>query len=225
MNSTQRYPTTSMCASQEVSVYDTELLRAARAGSHAAFGELQKLYNRRLYRRILSITRNREDAEDALQDTFLRAYIALPSFEGRSQLSSWLTKIAINSALMVIRKRRARPEISIDQRPGSEDRGISYDVRDNAPDPEQICDQRERLNAILSEIKRLAPRLRTPLRVRLSQGRSMKEIARDLGISTAALKTRLHRARQRLGRSAILRSLSTKRTAPAQREVVVRAQN
>src|ERR1700733_10328562 len=91
---------------------DLELVAAARAGSNAAFEEIQSHYSRRLYRRIQSITKNHEDSEDALQDTFLRAYLALDSFEGRSQFASWLTRIAINSALMVLRRRRTRAEVS-----------------------------------------------------------------------------------------------------------------
>ena len=93
---------------------DLELVAAARIGSSAAFQELQSRYSRRLYRRIQSITRNHEDAEDALQETFLRAYLALDSFEGRSQFASWLTRIAINSALMVLRVRRRRAEVSLE---------------------------------------------------------------------------------------------------------------
>ena len=81
---------------------DLELVAAARAGSNAAFEELQSRHSRRLFRRINFITRNHEDAEDALQETFLHAYLALDSFEGRSQFASWLTRIAINSALMVL---------------------------------------------------------------------------------------------------------------------------
>src|SRR5215469_10970485 len=84
---------------------DAELLAALQAGSSAAFEELQKVYSNRLYRRILSITRNHADAEDALQDTFMRAFVGLDSFEGRSHLSTWSTRIAFNSALMVIRRR------------------------------------------------------------------------------------------------------------------------
>ena len=93
---------------------DLELVAAVRAGSNAAFEELESRYSHRLYRRIQSITRNHEDAQDALQETFLRAYLALDSFEGRSQFGSWLTRIAINSALMVLRKRRSRAEVSFE---------------------------------------------------------------------------------------------------------------
>src|SRR3954452_23188228 len=91
---------------QQVATRDQQLVLAAQSGSSAAFAEIRALYAQRLYRRIALIIRNREDAEDALQDTFLHAYLAIPTFEGRSSIYSWLTRIAINSALMVLRRRR-----------------------------------------------------------------------------------------------------------------------
>jgi RNA polymerase sigma-70 factor, ECF subfamily len=191
---------------QEPTARDEELLLAAKAGSHAAFEELQRTYSNRLYKRIVSITRNREDAEDALQDTFFRAYRALPLFEGRSKFSSWLTKIAINSALMAIRKRRARPETSFEQQPGAEDDSSYFDVRDSALNPEQICDQNQRSQAILLAIQRLGPKLRTPIGIWMSREHSMEDLAQHLGISLAAVKARLHRARKRLRRSPALRN-------------------
>src|SRR5580658_5431217 len=115
---------------------DLELVTAARAGSSAAFEELQSRYSRRLYRRIQSITRNHEDAEDALQETFLRAYLALDSFEGRSQFASWLTRIAINSALMVLRRRRRRAEVSFEPPSECGDASLTIDVQDTALNPE-----------------------------------------------------------------------------------------
>lgn len=207
MNSTQHYSPILQCVSQEAIARDEELLLAATAGSDAAFAELQNIYAHRLYKRILSITRNREDAEDALQDTFFRAYRALPSFQGRAKFSSWLTRIAINSALMVIRKRRARPEMSFEQQPGIEDDTPFFDVRDEALNPEELCDQKERSRAILHAIQRLNPKMRTPLHIWISQGRSIKEIAQDLGISSASVKSRLLRARKRLTQSPALCNL------------------
>ena len=123
---------------------DLELVAATRAGSNAAFEELQSRYSRRLYRRIQFITRNHEDAEDALQETFLRAYLALDSFEGRSRFASWLTRIAINSALMVLRKRRSRPEVQFEPLPDSGEPSQTVDVRDAALNPEQHYDLRQR---------------------------------------------------------------------------------
>ena len=89
---------------------EVEMMIAPGTGSTTAFNELQKVYSSRLFKTILRITKNWEDAEDALQDTFLRAYLALHGFEGRSSVYSCLTRIAINSALMVLRRRRSRPE-------------------------------------------------------------------------------------------------------------------
>jgi RNA polymerase sigma-70 factor (ECF subfamily) len=176
-----------------------ELVHAAKAGSHAAFGELQKIHSHRLYKRIVSITRSHEDAEDALQDTFLRAFLALPSFEGRSKFSTWLTRIAINSALMTIRKHRNRPEITtIDSRRGIEDDIAAFDVCDNDLDPEQFCDQKQRCYARMRAIQRLEPKLRVPMHILVSQEHSMKELAEHLRISVASVKARLHRARKRL---------------------------
>jgi RNA polymerase sigma-70 factor (ECF subfamily) len=199
MNSTQHYLSISTYRSQEeATARDEELVIAAKAGSHAAFGEIQNLYSHRLYKRIVSITRSREDAEDALQDTFLRAYRGLPSFEGRSKFSSWLTRIAINSALMAIRKRRARAEMSFHQQPGIEEDAPSFDIRDEALNPEELCDQKERSCAIHHAIQRLNPKMRAPLHIWISQEHSIKEIAHALGISTACVKSRIQRARKRL---------------------------
>lgn len=134
---------------------DQELLAALRGGSSIAFEKLEKLNAKRLYKRILSITRNREDAEDALQDTFMRAFLALDSFQGRSHLSTWLMTIAINSALMITRRRRrAYAELSLT--PPSE-LEADFDVRDSAPTPEEICDLKQRFERTFSAIERLDP--------------------------------------------------------------------
>jgi RNA polymerase sigma-70 factor (ECF subfamily) len=187
--------------SQDDSAGEIALVEAARAGCNAAFGELRNLYAHRLYKRILSITRNREDAEDALQDTFLRAYLALSTFEGRAKFSSWLTRIAINSALMTLRKRRMRSETSFEQHLDASEEVATFDVPDLAPDPEQACDQRQRSHAMRQAIECLGPHFRTPINIWLSHDYSVKDIAEHLGISVACAKTRLHRARKSLIRS------------------------
>jgi RNA polymerase sigma-70 factor (ECF subfamily) len=200
MNSTQRCLTASPCMNHKAAANDEELVLAAKAGSHAAFGELQKIYSHRLYKCIMSITRSREDAEDALQDTFLRAYLSLPSFEGRSRLSSWLTRIAINSALMTIRKRRSRSEIPFEQPVGLGEDSSPFDVRDTALNPEQLCDQNQRCERIQHAIHRLDPALRTTMFIRISKEKSVREVAHELDVSLASAKSRLHRARKRLTR-------------------------
>ncbi len=210
MNSAQYCLTSSPCVNQGNTTRDEDLLLAARAGSHAAFAELQKTYSRLLYNRILSITQNAEDAEDALQNTFICAYRGLPSFEGRAKFSSWLTRIAINSALLILRKRRIRPEISFDQQSGAEDDGPGLDVRDDALNPEQLYDQQQRCDAVARSIQRLNPKLRDVLSIRIFQDNSVEEIALSLGVSSASVKSRLHRARQRLVKSPVFSNYSTK---------------
>ena len=206
MNSDHCYSATLPGTNRESSIGESELVLAAKAGCHAAFGELLRAYSHRLYVRILSITRNPEDAEDALQDTFLRAYRALTSFEGRSQFSSWLTRIAINSALAILRRHRSRPEISFEQQPRQGDDFVSLDVPYDALNPEELCDQRQRSRKILYAIERLDPKLRLPLHIRISQEHSINEIAQALGISLASAKSRLYRARKRLMQSPALRN-------------------
>jgi RNA polymerase sigma-70 factor, ECF subfamily len=175
---------------------DEQLVSAARNGSPAAFAELQRIYSRPIFRTIMGITKNNEDAEDALQDTFLRAYASLQSFEGRSSFYSWLTRIAINSALMLLRKRRTRAEVSVEISPDGEE-SSTYEIRDPGLNPEQICDQQQRHMYMMRAIKRLEPTLRTAL-LMAAHDCSLKEIARTLKISEAAVKARLYRARQRL---------------------------
>ncbi|HVU46243.1 MAG TPA: sigma-70 family RNA polymerase sigma factor [Terracidiphilus sp.] len=206
MNSAERCLAISPNTAYETLARDEDLLRAAMGGSHAAFAELQKTYSHRVYQRILSITRNREDAEDALQDAFLSAYLALPSFEGRSKLSSWLTRIGINAALMILRRRRCRPETSFEQLQDFDGDCAYIEVRDDALNPEQLYDQQERCDAIRCALQRLDPKLRSAIGIWLSEEHSMKEIAQDLGLSVASVKARLHRARKRLLRSPALAS-------------------
>ena len=184
---------------------DTELISAALTGSSDAFAELQRLYSPQLYNTIFRITRNREDAEDVLQETFLRAYLALRNFEGRSSVYSWLTRIAINSALMLLRKRRNHPEVCFDLASEPENDVTYLEPEDPCLNPEQVCDQRQRCANIHSAIERLQASLREPLQTRMTHGSSLEEIARSLDITEAAVKARLHRARTKLNAAQSLR--------------------
>jgi RNA polymerase sigma-70 factor, ECF subfamily len=188
-------------ASTSVAQRDIDLLTQARAGSNAAFEEIQRFYSPRLYRRIHSITRNREDAEDALQDTFLHAFAALNSFQGKSQFSTWLTRIAINAALMTIRRRRSRPEVSFEQQSESGDDIASFDIVDVALNPEQFCLRKQQYCSMLRAIERLDPKSRSVVAFWVSKGCSMREAAHSLNLSLATVKSRVYRARKRLTRS------------------------
>jgi len=174
------------------------LVSAAQAGSSVAFAELREIYSRRVYRKLLSITKNREDAEDALQDAFLRAYIALHMFEGRSSFYSWFTRIAINSALITLRKRRAHPEVSFDHPQETDGENFAIEFKDAGPNPEQICVHRQRCARVLNAIWKLQPRLRQVIEMQMRQSWTVREIAQSLEISEAAVKSRLFRARKRL---------------------------
>ena len=179
-----------------------DLLIALRAGSSEAFERLRKLYSKRLYRRILSITGNHEDAEDALQDTFMRAFLAFKSFQGRSHVSTWLMRIAINSALLVLRRRRrVHAEVSLTLLAASDGEYQEFDIRDSAPTPEEICDLKQRLGRMFGAFDRLDPTSRSAIESQITDECSMKEIADTLDVSVAAVKARLHRARKRLVRS------------------------
>src|SRR5580693_7390065 len=111
------------------------LVVAVQAGVPGAFAQLYAIYSPRLYRTAFAITKNPEDAEDALQETFLRAHLKVHTFEGRSSIYSWLSRIAINSALMILRKRRARPEVLFDPQPDDRDEMIFFEPRDPGPSP------------------------------------------------------------------------------------------
>ena len=187
------------CHSNErVVAQNREIYSATPAGSAEAFAEFYPLYSRRLYRTIIAITKHSQDAEDALQETFLRAYLSFHTFEGRSNVYSWLTRIAINSALLILRKRRARPEILFDPQPEAHAETLCFEIQDSAPSPEKICDLRHRHATLLRAIRNLDAKLQRPLQLRMTNESSMKEIGQALNISEAAVKTRLHRARLRL---------------------------
>ena len=177
---------------------ESDLVSAVRTGSAGAFAQLHAMYSRCLYKKILAITKNPYDAEDALQETFLRAYSAIHAFEGRSNIYSWLTRIAINSALLILRRQRARAEILFDPQPNSGSDVHCFEIRDSAPNPEQVYDLHQRRFKLFRAIKDLNAQLRTPLEMQMTNGSRIKEIGRALNISEAAVKTRLHRARRQV---------------------------
>jgi RNA polymerase sigma-70 factor (ECF subfamily) len=177
-----------------------DLVSAARERSPEAFTKLHALYSRRLYKTIIAITRDPEDAEDALQATFLRAYLAIHTFEGRSHIYTWLTRIAINSARRIVQRRRARPEVLFDPQPQThrEVQAFFLEVKDSSPNPEQIYDVRQRHMRVLRGLRNLSPELREPIQMQVMQSFSLKDIGQALNLSEAAVKSRLHRARLRL---------------------------
>ena len=174
---------------------DEWLIAAAKDGNDDAFAALRDRHFRRILRTTYRITKNWEDAEDALQDAFLKAFTHLNEFEGRCSFSSWVTRIAINASLMILRKKRVIKELSIDA--GDDDCVLDdrWQLRDLREDPERCYSRHERADLLKRAIRRLPPNLRTALELQQAQEYSMREIADSLGISLAAVKARLFRAR------------------------------
>lgn len=156
------------------------------------------MYSKRIYKTALSITRNPHDAEEALQDTFLRAYVAIKKFEGKSKFYTWLTRIAVNSALAIVRKQRARSEVLFDPHPDNRYDAVAFEIKDSGPTPEELCLVRQRRQRTLRAIRRLRPHLRAPIRMLTMHGWSVSEISLALSISESAVKSRLYRARKQL---------------------------
>lgn len=194
---------------------EAELVAAAKGGHHAAFGELYARYAKRIYRATLRITKNHEDAEDAAQESFLSALVHMTSFDGRSSFSTWLTRIAINSALMKLRKNRTCPEISRDEPAGDREDFAPFDPVDPYPDPEQQFAQRQREGMVTGAVRNLRPALRQVIEMRRLQEFSMKETAQTLRISVPAAKSRLYHARMALRKMPALRSIGGRRVGRA----------
>lgn len=177
---------------------EQKLIRAGQRGDARAVEVLFQRYQRPLFQTALRVLGNTEDAEDALQDGYLSAYRNLKRFEGRSQFSTWLTRIVINAALMRRRSAKARPASSLDETPREGELSASERYADDSPNPEQVyagTELREMLDANLTE---LSPLLRTAFVLREMEGYSTGEAARKLGVTENTLKARLWRARHQL---------------------------
>jgi RNA polymerase sigma factor (sigma-70 family) len=173
------------------------LVLAACSGDPHAFVELSRPHSKRILLTLYRITRNWQDAEDALQEALMKAYLHLDSFQGKARFSTWFTSVAVNTALMSLRKRRGVLEITIDNT-GEVGRHNEWDIKDPRDNPEQCFERQQRANLIQSGILQLPAELRKVVELQHSRDLSNKEIARCLGISLAATKSRLLRARTAL---------------------------
>jgi RNA polymerase sigma-70 factor (ECF subfamily) len=174
------------------------LVAAAKGGDLSAFNELVSRYERKIFRLTMNITRNREDAEDAMQDAFLKSYSHLKDFEGTSRFYTWLVRIAANEALMRLRKRRPN-QFSIDEPITTDDEELMpREIEDWAPSPEQRYAQSEMQEILSSVIDELEPSFRTVFVLRDVENLSTEETAKIVGISVPAVKSRLLRARLKL---------------------------
>jgi len=188
-----------MAATTEAEVFDESgLVAKAREGDSGAFNELVTRYSRKIYRLAKHITQNDEDAEDVLQETFLKAFEHLSGFQGQSKFYTWIVRIAVNESLMKLRKRKSDRSVPLDE---PLDTGEDTVVREIAvwdENPEQKY-SREELGQILDEaVEGLKPVFRTVFVLRDIEELSTEETAEALGISIPAVKSRLLRARLQL---------------------------
>jgi len=177
---------------------DLALVQSAKDGDIAAFEQLIKRYDRNVFRIAQHITQNREDAEDVVQDAFLKAYQNLKQFQGNSKFYTWLVRIAVNEALMKLRKRKSSKTVSMDEDVETEDGSVPREVADWSPNPEQLFRQAELSDILAKTIQGLPTGFRTVFVLRDVEGLSTEETAETLGLSVPAVKSRLLRARLQL---------------------------
>lgn len=190
------------CSDDEISLKplaaaaDEALVAAAKSGDRIAFAELWGRHSNTAFKTAYRITRNPDDAEDVVQEAWMKAYVHLKTFDGRSKFSTWLIRIVINSALMTLRRKRARPETSIE----SEGDGLwqHFQFEDQAANVEELYTKHERAVLLRRAIYRLGPALRKVVEIHQLNDRSVKETADLAGISVTATKSRLLRARTKL---------------------------
>jgi RNA polymerase sigma-70 factor (ECF subfamily) len=177
---------------------ELQLVQAAKGGDVSAFEDLVKRYDRNVFRIAQHITQNREDAEDVVQDAFLKAYQNLGQFQGQSKFYTWLVRIAVNEALMRLRRRRPERMVSLDEDVKTEDDSVPREVADWSPNPEQQYSQAELKDILTRTIQGLPPSFRTVFVLRDVEGLSTEEAAEALDLSIPAVKSRLLRARLQL---------------------------
>lgn len=177
---------------------DVLLVNQARGGDVQAFEKLVRQYDRQVFRIAQHITQNREDAEDVVQDAFLKAYEKLDQFQGNSKFYTWLVRITVNEALMRLRKRRTGRMVSIDEDVETDEGSMPRDLADWSPDPEALYGQSEMAEILRKTIQGLPPGFRVVFVLRDVEGLSTEETAETLGLSVPAVKSRLLRARLQL---------------------------
>src|SRR5258707_2301376 len=176
---------------------DAVLVTATKNGESQAFEFLVKRHEAKAFARAFRITRNREDAQDVVQESFHKAFMHLDSFQAKSSFSTWFTRIVINEGLMCLRRNRARGASCLDAvRPESEDL-FPPEIPDGRANPEEIYEQLENERILCEAMNQLPAKLRTVVCLRLEE-RTVRETAEILGLGIGTLKARLFRARQKL---------------------------
>jgi len=186
-------PVSSLTASDEAI-----LVAQSREGDQRAFGELVRRYEGKIFRLAQHVTQNREDAEDVLQETFLKAYEHLDQFQGNSKFYTWIVRIAVNQALMKLRRRKTDKSVSLDETIDTGEDTIVREIAAWGEDPEQRFSREELADILNTAIQSLEPPYRSVFVLRDMDELSTEETAEVLGLSIPAVKSRLLRARLQL---------------------------
>jgi RNA polymerase sigma-70 factor, ECF subfamily len=184
---------TGFCFDEELS-----LIEACKGGDAAAFEQLIKRHTARVFSIAQHITHHREDAEDVVQDAFLKAFRNLSQFRGNSRFSTWLIRITVNESLMKLRRQRRHSEVSLDGPIENDESTIAFQLEDWGPNPEEIYRESELRTILKSELQELQASLRVVFVLRDIQGLSTEETAEVLELTPVAVKARLWRARLKL---------------------------
>jgi RNA polymerase sigma-70 factor (ECF subfamily) len=185
------------CATSRDKDSDGALVTDAKRGDTRAFEQLVSRHERRALATAQRITRNREDAEDVVQESFLKAFRHLAGFEEKARFSSWLTRIVMNEAYMLLRQKRRVMEVLPDS-PQDSTESTPDPFVDRSPSPEESCWRHERKELLTKEVNRLRPTIRRAVLLRDFEERSLEETAQTLHTSSGAVKTRLFHARRKL---------------------------
>ena len=189
---------TSSSADRRVAEEDAVLVATTKTGDTRAFELLVERHERMIFSLARRMTGNREDAEDVVQQSFQKAFIHLKKFEGESLFSTWLIRIAINEALMLLRRKRGSRELSIDDSIAGEEVLFALEIPDSGQSPEDNYSQRERQRILSAALNELPHRTRRAIQLRELDERSTKETARIMGISVGAVKARVFHGRRKL---------------------------
>jgi RNA polymerase sigma-70 factor, ECF subfamily len=190
---------------------DAALVAEAKAGDARAFELLVARHVGKIFLVAQRMTRNREDAEDVVQQSLQKAFIHLRKFEGQSSFSTWLTRIAINEALMLLRRKRGSREVPIAESSTEDETALPLDIPDLGPNPEDSCLRREQERLLSAAVSELTPTTRKAIELRELDERSTVETARVMGLSVGAVKARVFHGRRRL-RQTLERYVESTRT-------------
>lgn len=179
---------------QTIEERDRELVRLAKKGDTDAFGKLMLEYQNKIYRLARRMTETDEDAEDVLQEAFIKAFKSLAGFKGKSKFSTWLYRITVNLALMKLRRRKI-DAVSLDEPMVTEEGAVQREIEDEAVGPLEELIESESMEVLDAAIEELPQAYRAVFVLRHVEGLSTEETARIVGISVPAVKSRLHRTR------------------------------